>query len=144
VVGGQRVSGLRFGDARVMALLHALCLFALVHRGFRNANIRKHVAALLGVPLDRYTPGKMTYDLRRLRLRGLIARIEGTHRYFVTTYGLRAAFFQTKVYLRILRPGWAALSEPPDPVPRPLRTALNNLDAEVHRFCDEAQLRAAA
>jgi hypothetical protein len=144
VLDGQRVAGLRFGDARVMALLHALCLFALVHRGFRNADIRKHVAALLGMPLDQYTPGKMTYDLRRLRLRGLISRIDGTHRYFVTTYGLRAAFFQTKVYLRILRPGWAALADPPDPVPRPLRTALDTLDAEVRHFCDDAQLRAAA
>ena len=144
VLDGQRVSGMRFGDARVMALLHALCLFSLVHRGFRNADIRTHVAALLGLPLDQYTPGKMTYDLRRLRLRGLITRIEGTHRYFVTTHGLRAAFFQTKVYLRILRPGWAALADPPDPVPRPLRTALDKLDAEVRHFCDEAQLRAAA
>jgi hypothetical protein len=84
----------------------------------------------------------MTYDLRRLRLKGLIARIDGTHRYLVTTYGLRVAFFFTKVYLRILRPGWAALV-PPDTIPRPLRHAFDLLDAQIHRICDDARLRAA-
>jgi hypothetical protein len=35
----------------------------------------------------------MTYDLPRLRLKGLIHRISGTHRYTATTYGLKVAFF---------------------------------------------------
>lgn len=144
VVGGQRASALRFGDRRVMALLHALCLFDLIHRGFRNLDIRKHVAALLGLTLDEYRPAQMTYDLRRLRLRGLISRVDGTHRYFVTTYGLRVALFHTKVHLRVLRPAWPAVAGPADRIPRPLRVALNRVDAEVARFCDEAKLQAVA
>ena len=35
----------------------------------------------------------MTYDLRRLRLKGLIHRIPKTHRYTATSYGLKVAFF---------------------------------------------------
>ena len=31
-----------------------------------------------------YSPGQMTYDLRRLRLAGLIRRIEHTNRYVLT------------------------------------------------------------
>ena len=31
----------------------------------------------------------MTYDLRRLRFKGLIHRIPRTHRYTATTYGLK-------------------------------------------------------
>ena len=34
-----------------------------------------------------YTPGQMTYDLRRLRLDGLIHRIEGTNSYGLTPDG---------------------------------------------------------
>jgi hypothetical protein len=34
----------------------------------------------------------MTYDLRRLRLKGLIHRIPKTHRYTATTYGIRSPF----------------------------------------------------
>ena len=42
----------------------------------------------------------MTYDLRRLRLKGLIHRIPKTHRYTATSYGLKVAFFYAKLYLR--------------------------------------------
>jgi hypothetical protein len=94
---------------------------------------------------DAYTPGKMSYDLRRLRLRGLIARIPGTQRYIVTSYGLKVAFFYSKVYIRILRPGWAAITEDQRAdIPRPISSILSKLDAVVHQLCDNAQLRAAA
>jgi hypothetical protein len=72
----------------------------------------------------------MTYDLRRLRLHGIIARIEGTQRYMLTATGVRAAFFYTTLYrrLRQLRP----LSDSADiPAPAPLRAALRQLDAAV-------------
>jgi len=36
-----------------------------------------------------YTPGQMTYDLRRLRLTGLITRIGRTHRYVLTPEGVK-------------------------------------------------------
>ncbi len=51
----------------------------------------------------------MTYDLRRLRLHGLIERIPHTQRYRVTREGLRTALFFTRVYGRILRPGLARI-----------------------------------
>jgi hypothetical protein len=62
VEAGQRVSALRFGDPRVMAVLQALCHFAPLPGGFRNRNLRPHIAALLGRP---YSRAQMTYDLRR-------------------------------------------------------------------------------
>jgi hypothetical protein len=86
----------------------------------------------------------MTYDLRRLRLKGLIHRIPGTTRYTATTYGLHVALFSTKVYLRILRPGWAALISDPDLIPRPLADALLQVDAELQKLCDAANLEPAA
>jgi hypothetical protein len=39
---------------------------------------------MTGLLHARYTPGQMTYDLRRLRLAGLIRRIERTNTYPVT------------------------------------------------------------
>jgi hypothetical protein len=58
------------------------------------------VEALLGRP---YSTAQMTNDPRRLRLKGVIHRIPKTHRYIATSYGLKAAFFSAKLYLRILR-----------------------------------------
>src|SRR5262249_54854727 len=100
-------------------------------------------ASLMGWSLDDYTPGKMTYDLRRLRLKGLITKVPGTHRYRVTTYGLKTALFVSKLYLRIVRPGWLSL-EPQDDLPRDLAHALSVVDAEINRLCDAAKLRPAA
>jgi hypothetical protein len=85
----------------------------------------------------------MTYDLRRLRLKGLIHRLPGTHRYTATTYGLKVAFFYSKLYLRILRPQWAALLPDDDHLPRPLRAALDRLNQEIERIYDQAALKAA-
>jgi hypothetical protein len=47
--------------------------------------------------------------LRRLRLHGLLQRIPNTHRYQVTDFGWRVAFFFTRTYARLLRPGLAAI-----------------------------------
>jgi len=140
---GKRASALRFGEERVMALMYCLCLFFHLPFGFRNRDIRPRVASLLGLTLDDYSANRMTYDLRRLRLKGLIHRIPGSNRYTVTTEGLRVAYFYAKVHLRILRPGFAALLEPDDPIPRPLRSAMAALDREIAKVCDDARIRAA-
>jgi hypothetical protein len=75
---GARIAGLRLGDPRSHALLAALCMFRLLPRGFANSDLRPIMARLLGLPAESITPGKMTYDLRRLRQRGFIARIPHT------------------------------------------------------------------
>jgi hypothetical protein len=139
VDAGQRVSALRFGDPRVMALFQAITGFTHVPRGFRNRDLRPHVAALLGRP---YSAAQMTYDLRRLRLKGVIHRIPNTHRYTATSYGLKVAFFYAKLYLRILRPNWAALLPDNDQLPRPLRTVLDELDRAIEKLYEEAAIAA--
>jgi hypothetical protein len=139
VEAGQRTSALRFGDPRVMALFQAITAFTHLPRGFRNRDLRPQVEALLGQP---YTTAQMTYDLRRLRLKGLIHRLPGTHRYTTTTYGLKVAFFYSKLYLRILRPNWNALLPDTDQLPRPLRTALDLLATEIDKLHQEASLAA--
>ena len=50
-----------------------------------------------------------SYDLRRLRLHGLIQREPHAHRYRLTAFGLRTALFWTR-YARLLRPGVAELN----------------------------------
>jgi hypothetical protein len=117
----------------------ALTGFAHLPRGFRNRDLRPRVEAMLGRP---YSTSQMTYDLRRLRLKGVIHRIPQTHRYTATSYGLKVAFFFAKLYLRILRPQWPALLPVDDQLPRPLRAALNTLDAQIRKIHEEAILAA--
>ncbi len=126
-----------------MALLQALCMFIHLPAGFRNKDIRPIVASLLGLEHDAYTRGMMTYDLRRLRLKGLIRRRPKSHSYDATNIGLRVALFYTKLNCRLLRPGWAAIA-PSDPIPRKLDTAFSRVEAEIDRCCERARLQAAA
>jgi hypothetical protein len=60
-VGETRVAGLRFGDARAMALLSLLAVFRLSVRGFTNRDLRSHLAPLLGLPPGTMTAGQATY-----------------------------------------------------------------------------------
>ena len=135
---GQRVPGLAFGDLRVMALFAALTLFSHLPDGFTNRSLRTHVAQLVGSDYD-YTAAKMTYDLRRLRLKGLIVRRQGTNRYFLTTHGCRVALFFTRINARVLRPLFAAIGRD-DGIPRPLRLLLARVDAEIDRIIAAAKL----
>jgi len=141
VIDGQRASALPFGDGRVMALFQALCLFLLLPEGFRNATLRQHVAALMGETPDRYGPGRMTYDLRRLRLHGLIERIPHTHRYELSALGKRVCLFFTKANARIIRPGLSQLFDGCPKAPnRPLASAMRQFDKVCEQFFAEAKL----
>ena len=117
---GTRVPGLRLGQQRSHALLTALPMFRLQPAGFTNHDLRPLIAALRGLRPEEVTVGQMTYDLRRLRLHGLITRIQHTHRYQVTDTGLSTARFLSVIHDRFLPTGLSHLTEQ---VARPLRTA---------------------
>jgi hypothetical protein len=102
VVDRQRAPALPFTAPRTQALLAALVIFHLLPHGFRARDLRAHLIPLLGHPAESITAGQLTYDLRRLRLHGLIKRIEHTHRYLVTDRGLRLAIYLTRVHRRLL------------------------------------------
>ncbi|MGH8992690.1 MAG: hypothetical protein ACRDZ7_14375, partial [Acidimicrobiia bacterium] len=136
---GQRTGALRFGDTRAMALTGALCCFVHAIAGFTNHSLRGLVAGLLG---QDYSRTQMTYDLRRLRLHGLIERIPRTNTYVLTADGARVALFYTKVHGRLLRPLLAAADQPPAPIE--LRRALATIDKVIADYADNAPLRTAA
>jgi hypothetical protein len=141
-VDHQRASALRFGDPRVMALLSALLLYRLLPRGFQNRDLRQHVAPLLGLDPGQLTLGKMTYDLRRLRLHGLIERIPRTHRYRVTDRGFRSALFLTRAYQRLLRAGLATVHDRAPPIPTPLRLAFARVEKAIDKAWASGRLAA--
>jgi hypothetical protein len=102
---GQPAPALRFGDPRVMALLACLCSFQHLFAGPMNRTLRPQIAELIGG----YTTGQMTYDLRRLRRKGLIRRIPRSQRYELTDLGRMIAVFFTKTHARIVNPSLAEL-----------------------------------
>ena len=136
---GQRTGALRFGDPRAMALTGALAVFIHAVAGFTNKSLRCLVAGLLGRD---YTTNQMTYDLRRLRVHGLIQRVPHTNTYTLTPDGLKVAVFYTKVHNRLLRPLIAAADQPPAPIE--VRRALATINRTIAHYADHARLTPAA
>ena len=129
---GTRIPGLQLGQQRSHALLAALPLFRLQPDGFANKDLRALTAQLRGLDPATVTAGQITYDLRRLRVRGLITRIPHTHRYRLTEHGLHTAMFISAVHDRFLPTGLAQLADeltapPLRAASRTYRNALDNL-----------------
>jgi len=139
---GSRIPGLRFTDPRARALLAVMCVFRLLPHGFTNADLRRHLAPLLGTTPEHLTSGQMTYDLRRLRLHGLTERIPHTFRYRVTDTGLRTALFLTRIHDRLLRTGLAELTDPDPPASTPLRAADRAYQAAIDDLTRQAGIAA--
>jgi hypothetical protein len=141
-VAGQRASALRFGDKRVQALFAVLVVFSLQMRGFNNREMRVLLAQLLGLDPANYPIGRMTYDLRRLGLHGIIERIPHSHRYQLTADGLRIALFVSRIYVRLLLPKLAGIVPRPQPIPSALRIAFDRLNSAIDACCQEERLAA--
>ena len=102
-----------------------------------------HVAQLMGDKPQDYSPARMTYDQRRLRLHGVIERITGTHRYQMTSEGLRICLFLTKGHNRAIRPGLSQLNNGCPKAPnRPIASATHQLDQAMDQLIGEAKLAA--
>ena len=133
---------MRFADAAVQSLFSALVVFRLLPRGFSNRDLRDHWAPLVGQKPQTITQGQMSYHLRRLRLHGLIERIPQSHRYRVTDRGWRTAFFCTRTYNRLLRPGLAHVVPPEAASDTKLRRCFDHLEAAIEAWIEQKKVPA--
>ncbi|PZS06081.1 MAG: hypothetical protein DLM56_01240 [Pseudonocardiales bacterium] len=92
------------------------------------------MATMLGTD---YSQAQMSYDLRRLRLKGIIDRLEHSNSYLLTPDGLRIAVFYVKVHDR-LHP---LLADGP-PAPPPVRQAFRTLERHVAGYVEQARMAA--
>lgn len=137
---GQRTVALRYGDPRVVALLGALAFSLHQLVPFRNGDLRAAVEQLLLRP---YSSAQMSYDLRRLRAKGLIQRLDGQHRYITTEKGTAVALLFTRSYQRFVRPLLAIdASDLPATTAPQVRQALRIIERYVDDRAKEARLAA--
>jgi hypothetical protein len=138
----QRTSALRFADNTVQALLAAMVMFRMQPSGFSNRDLRKPFGELLGPQAGAITQGRMTYNLRRLKLHGLIMRIPHSHRYRLTEFGLKVALLYCRLHARVLRPAVTAIVDPTSNPSNNPRSQLAQLQRAIDRCCREAFLAA--
>ena len=137
---GLRVPALRFGDPGDRAPVLPLLLPPPVRRADQQSLRELLVAGLI----PGYSARQMTYDLRRLRRKGLIRRIPKTQRYELTDQGRRIAVFFTKTYTRILNPTLTELDPKlPDEIATrsPLARSWKAFDTALDQLIAEAAIK---
>jgi hypothetical protein len=111
--------------------------FAHLIGGLTNAGLCQLMGQLLGGP---YTSRHATYDLRRLRRKGLICRVEGRNLYRVTPHGRAVATFFTTLSARVVVPVLSELERPLVPggaTSLPIVAAWHNYERELEAFIEE-------
>ena len=124
-----------------MALFSSMSAFLAAPEGFTNRSLRERVAGLHDSGPKGYGSSRMTYDLRRLRNKGLIKRIPRSHRYVLTPLGRRVAVFMSKSYSRIVRP-ILQRTDPdiPDDAKDRLRRAWRSCEKALETVITEAKM----
>ena len=126
----------------MVAVLATIVGFCYLMDGFTNGQLTEQVRALRSMP---YTSRQATYDLRRLKRKGLIQKIKGTHRYQLSRLGRRVAVLFTKTYGRVLTPGLSVLDPklPEDIADRsPLATAWRCMERTLDGYIEERMIAA--
>ena len=86
----------------------------------------------------------MTYDLRRLQRKGIICRVSGSQRYYLTPYGWKLARLYARLEARVFRPAltfrpaMTFMNPPPIAPSGPLNDALQIIDTELNRLLTQA------
>ena len=117
------------------------CLFSSRAHSLTAISV-EHLAPLLGQKPSQLTPGRITYDLRRLRLHGLIERIPKSYRYRITAKGLRTAIFYTRLYNRALRTGLAIIPQLAIDYELPIAKSIRAAEVAVNNWYDDEKLAA--
>lgn len=126
-----------------MALLAALYGYRPIVEGFSNRTLRPRVGALLDPEHpEAYTRSRMTYDLRRLRRKGLIVRLPHSHRYELTPLGRRVTLFFSRTQARLFEPAFASFNAADPDQLKPLQRAWRQLDRAIESLIDHARLAA--
>jgi hypothetical protein len=125
-----------------MAVFSAIVAFCFLIGRFRNRDLVSRVGKLLA---ENYGTRQATYDQRRLRRKGLIAKIPKTHCYRLTRLGRRVSVIFTRAYERVLAPGLSALDSalPEDVAARtPLAMTWRQFENTLEQFLDTALVAA--
>jgi hypothetical protein len=103
-LGATRVGGVDINKPRVRAVMGGVVALATNPRGFVVGQLAVKVREALGTSGAGYRPRHASYDLKKLRAKGLVVKIEGTRRYRPTADGLRALVALHVLREKVLQP----------------------------------------
>jgi hypothetical protein len=120
-LGRSRVPGIRLDNERITTVLHLLGRIATDPRGFAPADLRELYVNETG---RAYSTSQASYDLRKLRAKGMLAQVPDSRRYVFTPLGARLGALFHKLRQLLIGPtlaNAAAVHPVPHDKPPPKR-----------------------
>jgi hypothetical protein len=112
-VGRTRVGGVDIQRPRMRAVVAGVVGASADPRGFTVGQVAARVRNVLRVEETAYRPRQASYDLKKLRAKGLVVPVEGTRRYQATPEGLRALVALYVLREKVLKPILAGAARNP-------------------------------
>ena len=137
--GKTKVSGIKLEQKRILRLLEVLLQGASGHlKRWTTAHLHQTVWEQCGLGPKDYTRNQIRYDLRKIRLHGLIERIPRTHAYRFTQKGQKLALLLIQLRKRIYGPiAFGIFRHRPAPQHMP-DSAFERVYHKIDRDFDEA------
>ncbi len=112
-VGRTRVGGIDIGRPRMRTVLNALMALAPAPAGFTAGELAAKVRQIGGTTMAAYDARRAAYDLKKLRGKALVARVERSHRYELLPAGVPVIAALVLLRDKVLKPLLAAAANPP-------------------------------
>jgi hypothetical protein len=111
-VGRTRVGGIDIGRPRMRTALRAVLALAAAPHGFTSGELAAKARELGGPAMSGYDRRLAAYDLKKMRGKGLAARIDGSHRYQLLPDGVATITALVVLREEVLKPLLAATAYP--------------------------------
>jgi DNA-binding transcriptional ArsR family regulator len=136
-VGRSRVAGIDVNRPRMTAVLHAVVAMSSRPVGLISRELAAKVRELTGQGEAEYGPRQASYDLKKLRAKGLVERIGKSRRYAATEQGLRTMTAVGIVREQVLK---AIQAKACQPEPHPPLSPENRGPLENHYEAIQAEV----
>jgi DNA-binding transcriptional ArsR family regulator len=143
-VGNSRIGGIDINQPRMRAVMEAVIALSINPRGFTASELAAKVGQI--IPGSDYQPRQASYDLKKLRGKGLVYRTERSRRYETTIEGVRtiAAFItlREKVLLPLLANAGKRKTGPKPPNRRDIDIHYDNIQIEMQKIFEHLNIAA--
>jgi hypothetical protein len=103
-VGAARVAGINLASARMAAVMESVVALSMQPGGFTSGDLAVKVQERLGVSAEDYQPRQAAYDLKKLRGKALVRRMDNSRLYEAPADGLRTLVALGMLRDKVLKP----------------------------------------
>ncbi|PYX84685.1 MAG: hypothetical protein DMG70_05800 [Acidobacteria bacterium] len=103
-VGRTKVGGIDYNQPRIRSVIWAVLALSAAPSGFTASDLAKKIYQLTPGDSSAYTPRQAAYDLKKLRGKSIVERIDSSHRYRSSATGIRALTALVVLRDKVIKP----------------------------------------